>query len=231
MHQLHLSLQLQPEADFATFVAGPNGEAVATITDWANGIGSDFLYLFGIPGCGKTHLLQAACRQATQNDRSAVYLPLDHGELTPSVLDDLELWDLVALDDVQAIAGDATWEHGLFDLYNRLRESTRHLVVSANAPVAELPLTLADLRSRLGWGPGYRLLPLSDGDCERLFRESAQRRGLDLGNDVVSYIMRRCPRDASYLMALLEDIDQASLRAKRRPTLWLVKQVLAARET
>ena len=229
MQQLPLPVQLKPEVDFAAYVAGPNAEAVAAVATWSEENGDDFLYLFGAAGSGKTHLLQAACRQATQCDRSAVYLPLKHRELIPSVLDNLELWDLVALDDVQAIAGDAPWEHGLFDLYNRLREAQRRLLVSADSPVSELPLMLADLRSRLGWGPGYRLLPLSEGDCERLLRESAERRGLTLGSDAIAYIMRRCPREPGYLMELLEEIDQESLSKQRRPSLWLVRQILEAR--
>ncbi|MCG6859774.1 MAG: DnaA regulatory inactivator Hda [Chromatiaceae bacterium] len=231
MHQLPLAVQLKPEADFAAYVAGPNAEPLAAVTTWAAGEGDDFLYLFGVAGSGKTHLLQAACRQATQSNHSAIYLPLEHGELAPSVLDNLELWDLVALDDIQAIAGDHTWEHGLFDLFNRLRESQRRLLVSAQVPVSGLSLTLADLRSRLSSGPGYRLLPLPEGDCERLLRESAKRRGLDLASDAVDYIMRRCPREPGYLMDLLEEIDRESLRTKRRPTLWLVRQVLKARES
>ncbi len=148
MHQIPLSVQLRPEADFAAFVAGPNAEAVAAVTAWAAGSGDSFLYLFGTAGSGKTHLLQAACRQVAQGERSAIHVPLEHGELAPSVFDNLGLWDLAALDDIQAIAGDATWEQGLFDLYNRLRESGRCLLVSAHAPVSELPLTLPDLPAR-----------------------------------------------------------------------------------
>ncbi len=229
MRQLPLPVQLRPEADFAAFVVGPNAEAVAAVTAWSLGSGDDFLYLFGITGSGKTHLLQAACRQAVQSDRSAIYLPLGHGELAPTVLDNLELWELVALDDIQASAGDATWEQGLFDLYNRLREFGRRLLVSADTPVPELPLTLPDLRSRLGWGPGYRLLPLPEDDCGRLLRETAKHRGLELGADAVDYIMRRCPREPGYLLGLLEEIDQESLRRKCRPTLWLVRQILGIR--
>jgi len=231
MHQISLPVQLRPEADFAAFVAGPNAEAVAAVTAWAAGSGDSFLYLFGTAGSGKTHLLQAACRDVAQGDRSAIYVPLEHGELAPSVLDNLELWDLVALDDIQAIAGDATWEQGLFDLYNRLRESGRCLLVSAHTPVSELPLALPDLRSRLGWGPGYRLLPLPEGDCGHLLKESAKRRGLELGTDTVDYIMRRCPREPGYLMGLLEEIDQESLRRKCRPTRWLIRQILGARKS
>jgi len=231
VRQLSLPVQLRPEADFSAYVAGPNAEAIAAVTAWSKGAGDAFLYLFGVPGSGKTHLLQAACRQAIAENISAIYLPMRHGELAPSVLDDLELWDLVALDDVQAIAGQSGWERGLFDLYNRLREAGRRLLVSADAPVSELPLTLADLRSRLGWGPGYRLLPLSESDCERLLRESAERRGLGLATEAVRYIMRRCPREPVYLMALLEEIDRESLCEKRRPTLWLVRQILERRDS
>jgi len=231
MHQIPLPVQLRPEADFAAFVAGPNAEAIAAVTAWATGNGDDFLYLFGIAGSGKTHLLQAACRQAAQGDRSTIYVPLGHGGLAPSVFDNLELWELVALDDIQAVAGDVAWEQGLFDLYNRLRESRRCLLVSAQAPVAELPLTLPDLRSRLGWGPGYRLLPLPEGDCEHLLKETAARRGLEIGTDAVDYIMRRCLREPGYLIGLLEEIDRESLRRKCRPTRWLIRQLLGARKS
>jgi len=231
MHQIPLPVQLRPEADFAAFVAGPNAEAVAAVTAWATGSGDSFLYLFGTVGSGKTHLLQAACRQVVQSDRSAIYVPLEQGELAPSVLDNLELWELITLDDIQAVAGDTTWEQGLFDLYNRLRESGRCLLVSSHTPVSELPLTLPDLRSRLGWGPGYQLLLLPEGDCGYLLKESAKRRGLELDTDAVDYIMRRCPREPSYLMGLLEEIDRESLRRKCHPTRWLIRQILGAHKS
>lgn len=231
MHQLTLPVQLPPEADFASFLTGPNAEAVTAVSAWAEGTGDEFLYLFGLSGTGKSHLLQAACRHAVRRNASAVYLPLGHEDLAPSVLDNLELWDLIALDDVHSITGDKAWESGLFDLYNRLREGGRRLLASADAPACELQFSLADLRSRLGWGPGYRLRPLPEDDCERLLLESAKRRGLELGDDSVRYIMRRSPRDAGSLMALLEKIDQESLRSKKRPTLWLVRQVLGASDT
>jgi DnaA family protein len=69
---------------------------------------------------------------------------------------------------------------------------------------------------------------LSEGDCEQLLVDSAKRRGLDLGTDAVGYIMRRCPRDPGSLLGLLEEIDRESLRTKRRPTLWLVRQILGS---
>jgi len=226
MQQLPLSVELRAETDFNEYLPGPNAEAVAAVAGWAIGNGHDFLYLFGPPGTGKTHLLQAACRSAIDLSATAIYLPLGQAGLEPAVLDELERADLVALDDLQSVAGDADWEYALFALYNRLLEARRRLLVSANAPAAEVPIHLPDLRSRLTWGPGYRLRPLTESDCERLLLLSAKRRGLQLGSNAVGYILRRCPREPRNLLALLDRLDKATLSRKRRPTVPLIRELL-----
>jgi DnaA family protein len=228
MQQIPLSVELRPEAEFAEYLPGPNAEALAVTAGWATGTDEPFLYLFGPSGTGKTHLLQAACRAASVKGMQAVYVPLAHPGLDASALDDLERAAMVALDDVQAIAGNALWERALFNLYNRLREAGHRLLVSGDAPSAELPLDLPDLRSRLGWGPAYRLRPLDEADCGQLLRDSATRRGLALSSDALDYILRRCPREPRHLLALLAKLDRASLRHKRRPTLALVRDVVNA---
>ena len=228
MNQLPLAVGFDQEPEFDDYVAGANGEAVAVLAAWVDGGDEPFLYVFGPSGTGKSHLLLAACRRGAAQSARVAYLPLADRQLVPDALEGLEHADLVALDDLQAVAGDRAWELAIFNLYNRLRENGRRLVASANAPPAELPLDLPDLRSRLGWGPGYRLQPLGDSDCERLLVRSAERRGLRLGEDLRSYIMRRCRRDPRSLIRLLERLDEASLSRKRRPTLTLVRELLRA---
>lgn len=224
--QLALPIEWRSEADFAEYYPGPNAEAVTALSDWARGEGQAFLYLYGPVGTGKTHLLQAACRRASERGLTAIYLPLDQPSLAPPVLDDLERAECVALDNIQAVAGDQDWEEALFGLYNRLRDARRRLLVSASRPAAVLPLSRPDLRSRLGWGPGYRLRPLADDDCESFLFQAARRRGLRLGREAARYILRRCPRDPGYLAALLERLDRAALSRKRRPTLPLIRELL-----
>lgn len=213
------------EADFAEYFPGPNAEAVAAVVGWSAGSGHDFLYLFGPSGTGKTHLLQAACRGAV-SPATAIYLPLGQVGMRPAILDDLERADLVALDDIQAVTGDTHWEHALFDLYNRLREAGRRLLVGADTSAMELAVELPDLGSRLASGPGYRLRPLAEADCERLLLQSARRRGLRLRDDAARYILRRCPREPRHLLAMLDRLDKTTLSRKRRPTLSLVRELL-----
>ncbi|MCU0833476.1 MAG: DnaA regulatory inactivator Hda [Chromatiaceae bacterium] len=228
MEQLTLAIAPRPEADFSDYLPGPNGEALAAIADWAAGRGDPFLYLFGASGSGKTHLLQAACCEAARRGRRALYLPLDHAGLTPAALEDLEQVDHLGLDAIQTRAGDPAWEQALFGAYNRLRDTGRRLLVAAHVPLAELPIALPDLRSRLGWGPAYRLRLLREGDCALLVRQAAERRGLRLTEAAVAFIMRRSPRDPRALLDLLDELDRLCLRHQRRPSIWLLRRLLDA---
>lgn len=224
--QLHLPIELQREPTIAEYLPGPNLEAVAAVAAIAEGSGEPFVFLFGGSGTGKTHLLQAACISAGEQHRKAHYLPLATPGLTPSVLEDLERMELIAIDDLQSVVGSAPWEEALFGLFNRLRDRGRQLIIAANGAPDSLDVGLPDLASRLLWGPRYRLQPLQDEDCARLMAESAARRGLQLGPEVIRFIMNRYPRDPRSLMEIVARIDSESLREQRQPTIPLVRRAL-----
>ena len=61
--QLPLALRYPPDQRFEGFVAAHEG-ALAQLHALATGAGSDWLYLVGAPGVGKTHLALAACAAA-----------------------------------------------------------------------------------------------------------------------------------------------------------------------
>lgn len=140
----------------------------------------------------------------------AVYLPLaellDRGI---EILDNLEQYELVCLDDLQAVAGRADWEEALFHLFNRLRDSGRRLLIAASTSPRELPVKLADLKSRLTLALIFQMRPLSDEDKLRALQLRASRRGLHLTDEVGHFILTRGTRSMSALFELLERLDQA----------------------
>lgn len=224
MKQLPLGVRLHDRAVFESFLAGGNGTALAAARALAGpGGGTSLLYLHGIDGAGKSHLLQAICASVP----GAAYLPLRAlGVLGAEVLDGLEAVPLVAVDDPQCIAGDARWEERLFSFYNACIAARTRMVVAAPVPATELPLALPDLRSRLAAMPHFALRPLDEAQQREALKARAAARGLDLPEETLHYLQRRFARDMSSLHALLEKLDVASLEAQRPLTVPFIRSVL-----
>jgi DnaA-homolog protein len=224
--QLHLPIELIREPTLADYRPGGNREALAAVEAIAGGTGEPYIFLFGGPATGKTHLLQGACQAAAKAGRNAQYIPTAQTGLMPSIFEHLETRDLLAIDDVQAVAGKSDWELALFDLFNRARTRGCSLLIAGDAAPDALGLALADLRSRLQWGPRYCLLPLSDTDCEQLLMEVAAGLGMRLGQETARYIMNNYARDPASLVELIEQVDRVSLREQRQPSIPLVRRVI-----
>jgi len=228
--QLPLGVRLRDDATFANYYPGANAAAlgyVERLCEADAGWTESLIYLWGGEGVGRSHLLQAACLRFEQRGEQAVYLPLaevvDYG---PALLDNLEQCELVCLDDLRAVVGRADWEEALFHLFNRLRDSGRRLLLSADTAPRELPVQLADLQSRLTLALVFQLQSLSDEDKLRALQLRASRRGLQLSDEVGRFILTRGERSMSALFELLERLDQASLQAQRKLTIPFLKETL-----
>lgn len=228
--QLPLGVRLRDDATFANYYPGANAAAlgyVERLCEADAGWAESLIYLWGGAGVGRTHLLQAACLRFEQLGEPAVYLPLAelvaHG---PNMLDNLEQFELVCLDDLDAVAGLSDWEEALFHLFNRLRDSGRRLLLAASRSPRELPVKLADLQSRLTLALVFQLQSLSDEDKLRALQLRASRRGLHLSDEVGRFILTRGERSMSALFELLERLDQASLQAQRKLTIPFLKEIL-----
>jgi DnaA family protein len=223
--QLPLGVSLRDDARFENYLTGANGLARAMLRQAAEGEGELLLYLWGTPGVGCTHLLQAACHASEPARRTAVYLPLQELlHLGPGILDGMEHLDLVCIDSVQLVAGNKQWEEGLFHFFNRIRAQNNRLVVAANSAPRQLGIKLPDLASRLSWGMVFQLHALPDEDKERALQLRAQARGFQLSSEVVRYLIHHASRDMGDLFGLLDRLDQASLSAKRKITIPFIKQ-------
>lgn len=227
IRQLPLGIQLRASASFRSYHPGPNRQALEAVRRCAEGSGEPFVYLWGEPGTGKSHLLQAACQAAAAVGRGAIYIPLaQRADLTPEILEQLQAIDLVCLDDLQQAGGNPQWEAALFHLFNRLRDTRTTLLTGADRPPAGLPMGLPDLHSRLGWGLCFQLHPLNDEQREQWLMDAAAERGMQLPAESARYILHRAPRDLESLQQLLETLDKASLAAQRPLTVPFVRSVV-----
>lgn len=224
--QLPLNIALRDEATLDNFLPTNAVEPLLNAVRRQLGEGGEaFLYCYGPRDTGKTHLLQSACHLAGKN---SLYLPLVELKSYPAaeVLQDIENLDLVCVDDIDSAAGDPTWELELFHFFNRARENDCRLFFSGSAAPRELSVELSDLHSRLTWGEIYQLSSAGDDTKQEILRFRAQRLGLEMPAEVARYIVSRAPRALSALLALLRDLDAASLAHKRALTVPFVKEQL-----
>lgn len=215
--QLPLAVQLRDTASFDSYFPGPNLEAVGALREFSHS-----LLLYGPVGCGRTHLLQAACRL-----HGGAYLPLDAvASVGTDILAGYENAPTLFLDDVDTITVNRDWCVALLRLIDRLRIDGRRFALSLNTSPDRAEIALPDLRTRLSQCVIFGLRPLDDAQRGELLRMRAQRRGIDLPDDVVRWLLNTQARDTGSLLDALETLDRGALSAKRRITLPLAQSVL-----
>ena len=227
--QLPLALRWPAHQRFDAFRRGENAVAIELLRGAACDASPPAVYVAGAIGSGRTHLLIAACAAAGEIGRSAQYLPLAtmRAGNTPASIRAFGGSDLLAVDDVDAIAGDAAAEHALFDLYNRCRAEGATLLFAGTAPPAQIGLGLPDLVSRLASCTQVVLKPLGEAERRDLLRERAAARGIELDDTVIDWLFAREKRDLGSLIAVLDRVDSASLAAPRRVTVPFLRKLLA----
>jgi len=214
MTQLLLDIAPVWVPSLENFVAGRNVELLSALRHaLAGGTSERSFYLWGEAGSGKSHVLQAAVRQAKALGFSTHYASAAVPE--PA--------QVVAVDDVEAL--DEEGQVALFALYNHQRESGGMLLVSGTAAPAQLKLR-DDLRTRLGWGLVYQVQPLNDAEKAQALEQHALARGFDLPHEVTQYLLRHGRRDLPALLHVLDALDAQCLRLKRLPTVPLLKEVM-----
>ena len=225
MKQIALDIGLVTAPAFSNFFAGPNNAALSHLQLWA---GSPLrspvpIYLWGEPGSGKTHLLQAAVGALQQQGARIGWL--DASIMEPPEFN--EAWVAVILDDCHLYT--AVQQQAAFNWFVNAVSSAdgqpRGVLAAGSLPPADLQLR-NDLRSRLGWGHVYELHALSEPERRGVLRAQADARGIFLSDEVISFVLNRFSRDLSNLVQLLDQLDGYALQTQRAITVPLIKAML-----
>jgi DnaA-homolog protein len=210
--QLVLDLIPAPLPTFDNFVRGCNGEALeaceqaGTNVNLNSSTGAPFganaskvLYLWGVSGSGKTHLVSA----------------LKNAETAHVIVDGVE-----RLNDAEQIL--------LFNQINHVNQpgESGFVVATGSSAPRDLPLR-PELTSRLGSGLTFQLHPLTDAEKAEALRAHAKARGFQLRDDVTQYLLRHARRDMASLISFLDALDRYSLETGREITLPLLRAMSA----
>lgn len=225
--QLPLAFEFRANQTFDDFFPGANHEIIVHLQRCIADPGEQQIFLWGKPGQGKTHLLQACCHQAQSQNLSSFYFNLANEKLPePSMLTGLDEYDVVCFDNIERIAGHAAWELAFFNFFNQHRDHGHKLIVSASSAPNDIAVQLPDLKTRLNWGLTLKIQPLTDSDRIAALIFKADQMGFEIAPQAGRFLLTHYARDPASLWALLEKLDKASLAAKRKLTIPFLKQIL-----
>jgi len=217
--QLLLDLRPNQPPSLDNFIVGKNDELLARLRLLAEPGCFDALYLWGAPGCGKSHLLGAAASLALRR-RPVLLL----SGCRPASADfHAPPGGLLVVDDVDAL--DEAAQIALFRIFNTARLVGLGLLLAGRQPPAQLKLR-EDLRTRIGQALIYEVKTLADEQKADALQRHALERGLKVDAGLVRYLLSHGRRDLPSLMAVLDHIDRVTLERKQQATLPLLKEVL-----
>ena len=225
--QLQLDVSREDPCIFENFYNGANADVVTALRSLISCDSAPPFWLWGAPATGKTHLLLAAVRAASDQGLSSAYLPA-HAGFKPDALDALRNIELLCIDDADRIAGAPHVEEALGGLCRELERRGSRLVLSAASTPAGAGFERDDMRTRLASGQIWKLQPLTDEERLEAVQLRVRSRGIKLPEATARFLMRRVRRNPSDVFILVDQL--AALAASRSKQLTVPFVRLALRE-
>jgi chromosomal replication initiator protein len=158
---------LNPAHTFASFVVGDNSQfahAACEAVAKKSGITYNPLFIYGGPGLGKTHLMQAIGHELLRRQPGSRVVYLTCEKFTNEFIDairrgDVEKFrrryrsaDVLLIDDVQFLAGKERSQEEFFHTFNTLLDGCNQVVLSSDRPACEIKSLEPRLVSRFECG-------------------------------------------------------------------------------
>lgn len=201
-------------ADF--LVSDSNAAAIGWIDRWPDWP-SQVLAIHGPAGCGKTHLLNLWCAQASGFAVSGRMLSEDLLSGLAS-----KRGSAIAVDDA-----DRASEQILLHLYNLCVDNRGFVLLASRRPPTAWSIGLPDLKSRLSAAFAVGISRPDDALLEAVLVKHFADRQLRVAPAVVAHLVTHMERSFAAAAEIAARLDLVSLRDRREITVPLARQVLS----
>lgn len=220
--QLTLSFSSSSSYDMDDFMVSEcNEEVVAWFEkypDWP----ASALVVYGKSGSGKTHLAHVFAYGEFGEECTIINgkdFSMENAENLPELIGEAKC---IVVDDADACNEEAA----LFHLYNYIKETKRHVLLTAKNHPSKWDIKLADLRSRMLAALSVGIGEPDDAQMAAVIVKLFSDRQIRIDQEVVFYLISRMERSFAEACRIVKEADELSLSEKRRITIPLIKQLL-----
>lgn len=205
----YIHSNLNKKYTFANFVEGENSQyAYAACQAVAEDPGNNFnpLYLYGGPGLGKTHLMQAVGNNILENNPDAKVIYVTSEEFVNEVIQSLSnknnrfgisdfrdkyrKLDVLMVDDIQFIIGKEQTQLEFFHTFNALYEAGKQIIISSDQPPQDLKDLEERLRSRFSMGLQADIGIPNYETRMAILRKKIEGEEIKLSDEILDYIAK-----------------------------------------
>lgn len=240
--KIHFDPRLNPDYNFNNFVEGEcNRLARSAGMAIGNNPGKTAfnpLMVYGDPGLGKTHLVQAIGILVKEQHPEKIVLYVNANKFQTQFVESVrnnnkndflhfyQMIDVLILDDVQEFAGKEKTQDTFFHIFNHLHQSGKQLILTCDRPPVELQGMEQRLLSRFKWG---LLADLQRPDYETrlaILKKKAYNDGIELPEEVFEYLAANISNNIRELEAVLISLYAQSTLNRKEITLELARQMI-----
>ena len=218
MNQLILPYQKNVKKKFDSFFCDneKNNQIIENIKNIFNYKNSQ-VYIWGDKSFGKSHLLYAACNYFSEKNKKCVYLPLnDNKNFKSDILDGVDDYDLVCIDDIDLIFRKEDWEYSFFVLINKILDKSKKIIFTSSSSLALNNIDLKDFHSRLSSSLIFMINSPNDITKENILKRVILEKEYNINLDICEYILKRKFRDIDSLLKIIDKIGEYSLSTNKK---------------
>ena len=230
---------LNPSYTFDSFIVGSSNQMAYALCESVSkkpAVEYNPLFIYGMSGLGKTHLLHAIGNSAIKQNQKVIYTTSEQfmNDFTYNLRNKTpdrfrqkyRECDYLLIDDIQFLSGKEQTQEEFFHTFNELHSQNKQIVLTSDKPPKKIAGFEDRLKSRFEWGMQVSVQPPGLETKISIIQKKCELNGIKLDSEIINYIATNMGENIREIESAITAIYSYSTLMAQEITLEFVKNIL-----